>query len=164
MSARRRILDVQIPCRCSGRLEFIMTRSEAREQAFILVFEKSFNQSDTLDNIIANAQAGRDFVVDKFSYALAQQAYDHLEQVDGVIEKYSTKWKLDRIVKVSLAILRMSISEMLYLEDIPVSVSINEAVELAKKYATEDDASFVNGVLGAVAKDLEQMKEEKVEQ
>ena len=141
-----------------------MTRSEAREQAFILVFEKSFNQSDTLDNIIANAQAGRDFVVDKFSYALAQQAYDHLEQVDGVIEKYSTKWKLDRIVKVSLAILRMSISEMLYLEDIPVSVSINEAVELAKKYATEDDASFVNGVLGAVAKDLEQMKEEKVEQ
>ncbi len=124
-----------------------MTRSEAREQAFILVFEKSFNQSDTLDNIIANAQAGRDFVVDKFSYALAQQAYDHLEQVDGVIEKYSTKWKLDRIVKVSLAILRMSISEMLYLEDIPVSVSINEAVELAKKYATEDDASFVNGVL-----------------
>ena len=141
-----------------------MTRSEAREQAFILVFEKSFNQSDTLDNIIANAQAGRDFVVDKFSYALAQQAYDHLEQVDGVIEKYSTKWKLDRIVKVSLAILRMSISEMLYLEDIPVSVSINEAVELAKKYPTEDDASFVNGVLGAVAKDLEQMKEEKVEQ
>ena len=141
-----------------------MTRSEAREQAFILVFEKSFNQSDTLDNIIAIAQAGRDFVVDKFSYALAQQAYDHLEQVDGVIEKYSTKWKLDRIVKVSLAILRMSISEMLYLEDIPVSVSINEAVELAKKYATEDDASFVNGVLGAVAKDLEQMKEEKVEQ
>ena len=141
-----------------------MTRSEAREQAFILVFEKSFNQSDTLDNIIANAQAGRDFVVDKFSYALAQQAYDHLEQVDGVIEKYSTKWKLDRIVKVSLAILRMSISEMLYLEDIPVSVSINEAVELAKKYATEDDASFVNGVLGAVAQDLEQMKEEKVEQ
>ena len=141
-----------------------MTRSEAREQAFILVFEKSFNQSDTLDNIIANAQAGRDFVVDKFSYALAQQGYDHLEQVDGVIEKYSTKWKLDRIVKVSLAILRMSISEMLYLEDIPVSVSINEAVELAKKYATEDDASFVNGVLGAVAKDLEQMKEEKVEQ
>lgn len=141
-----------------------MTRSEAREQAFILVFEKSFNQSDTLDNIIANAQAGRDFVVDKFSYALAQQAYDHLEQVDGVIEKYSTKWKLDRIVKVSLAILRMSISEMLYLEDIPVSVSINEAVELAKKYATEDDASFVNGVLGAVAKDLEQMKEEKAEQ
>ena len=103
-------------------------------------------------------------MVDKFSYALAQQAYDHLEQVDGVIEKYSTKWKLDRIVKVSLAILRMSISEMLYLEDIPVSVSINEAVELAKKYATEDDASFVNGVLGAVAKDLEQMKEEKVEQ
>ena len=81
-----------------------------------------------------------------------------------MIEKYSTKWKLDRIVKVSLAILRMSISEMLYLEDIPVSVSINEAVELAKKYATEDDASFVNGVLGAVAKDLEQMKEEKVEQ
>ena len=145
-------------------MEFIITRSEAREQAFILVFEKSFNQSDTLDNIIANAQAGRDFVVDKFSYALAQQAYDHLEQVDGVIEKYSTKWKLDRIVKVSLAILRMSISEMLYLEDIPVSVSINEAVELAKKYATEDDASFVNGVLGAVAKDLEQMKEEKVEQ
>ena len=141
-----------------------MSRSEAREQAFILVFEKSFNQSDTLDNIIANAQAGRDFVVDKFSYALAQQAYDHLEQVDGVIEKYSTKWKLDRIVKVSLAILRMSISGMLDLEDIPVGVSINEAVELAKKYATEDDASFVNGVLGAVAKDLEQMKEEKVEQ
>ena len=128
-----------------------MTRSEAREQAFILVFEKSFNQSDTLDNIIANAQAGRDFVVDKFSYALAQQAYDHLEQVDGVIEKYSTKWKLDRIVKVSLAILRMSISEMLYLEDIPVSVSINEAVELARKFGGSGSPAFVNGILGKLA-------------
>ncbi|MBC8569601.1 transcription antitermination factor NusB [Zongyangia hominis] len=137
-----------------------MTRSEAREQAFILVFEKSFNQQDSLDTIIENAQAGRDLNVDKFSYRLAEAVYGHLEAVDALIDKYSTKWKLERIVKVSLAILRMSISEMLYMEEVPVSVSINEAVEIAKKYATEDDASFCNGVLGAVAKDLEKIKEE----
>lgn len=137
-----------------------MTRSEAREQAFILVFEKSFNQEDTLDTIIENAQAGRELIVDKFSYRLAGETYGHLEAVDALIEQYSTKWKLGRIVKVSLSILRMSISEMLFLEEVPVSVSINEAVEIAKKYATEDDASFVNGVLGAVAKDLEKIKEE----
>ena len=63
-------------------------------------------------------------------------------------------WKISRISKISLALLRVAIYEMLYQDDIPVSVSINEAVELAKKYTGVDDSAFVNGVLGAVAKEL----------
>ena len=63
-------------------------------------------------------------------------------------------WKINRISKVSLALLRLAVYEMLYRDDVPVSVSINEAVELSKKYTVKDDTSFINGVLGAVAKSL----------
>ncbi|MBO4468554.1 MAG: transcription antitermination factor NusB, partial [Clostridia bacterium] len=63
-------------------------------------------------------------------------------------------WSIGRISKTALAILRLAIFEMKYMEDIPVSVSINEAVELSKKYATKEDASFVNGILSTVSKQI----------
>ena len=85
----------------------------------------------------------------------AKGVAEHQDIIDQKIaHNLKSGWKISRISKVSLAILRVAVYEMLYLDDIPVSVSINEAVELSKKYSIPDDTSFINGVLGAVAKEL----------
>ncbi|MBQ8917258.1 MAG: transcription antitermination factor NusB, partial [Oscillospiraceae bacterium] len=75
------------------------------------------------------------------------------QELDEMITSFSTKWKVERLSRVSRALLRMAVAEILQDDqDVPVSVSINEAVELAKKYGGDDDAPFVNGVLGAFAR------------
>ena len=83
---------------------------------------------------------------------------DRLEEVDAAFEPHLIKWQKSRISRVSLCILRIASYEITHLEEVPVSVSINEAVELAKKYAGEEDASFVNGVLGSLARSVEEAK------
>ena len=72
--------------------------------------------------------------------------------IDDLIESYSKGWKLDRLAKVDLSVLRLAVAEMLYLKDgsIPPAVSINEAAELAKSFGTDGSASFVNGILGRI--------------
>ena len=72
----------------------------------------------------------------------------HREEIDAYIERYAKGWKLDRISRTALAILRCAICEILYMEDIPNAAAINEAVELDKSYDEPDTVSFVNGVLG----------------
>lgn len=131
-----------------------MTRSEEREQAFILIFEKAFNAetdiAELYDFAIENEViSGSDFVK-----SLLTKTWENVENIDSVVEKYCVGWKLSRISKVALAVLRLAVSEMLYFEDIPAGVSINEAVELCKKYASKEDSAFVNGLLGSAAKDL----------
>ena len=132
-----------------------MTRRQAREQAFILLFEKSFNQEIELDELYEfavenEAISGSDFVKN-----LLFKTWENVEDIDIYIEKYAHGWKISRISKVALAVLRLAICEMKYFDDIPVSVSINEAVELCKKYAAKDDAVFVNGILGSISKEAE---------
>ena len=78
--------------------------------------------------------------------------FENLEKIDGIISKNAVGWSINRITKTSLAVLRLAIYEIEFVEDIPVSVSINEAVELTKKYSTKEDSSFVNGILSTVAK------------
>ena len=84
--------------------------------------------------------------------ALTNCVNDHLAEIDAEIDRYSEKWKVNRLPKVSLTVLRLAIGEMLYFRDIPVAATINEAVELAKKYSMQEDAAYINGVLGAFAK------------
>lgn len=132
-----------------------MTRREAREQAFALLFEKSFHADNSMRELIdMNIEFGT-IEDDEFANSLAIQAWDKLEEIDALIEKYAIGWRKNRISRVSLAVLRLAICEMLYREDIPASVSINEAVELCRKYASEDEYSFVNGILGTVSRSLE---------
>lgn len=143
-----------------------MTRSKSREQAFALLFEKSFNPETDMEDIIAIGLENEIIEADDFASMLAQTAWDKLYAIDTVIEKYSKNWKVHRISKVALSVLRLSVCEMLYISEIPVGVSINEAVELCKKYATIEDASFVNGILGSVSRnerlaDRESITEEK---
>ncbi|HIZ83501.1 MAG TPA: transcription antitermination factor NusB [Firmicutes bacterium] len=130
-----------------------MNRKEAREQAFILVFEKSF-RDEPVPEIIEAAKEGRELPGDAYMEQAAEGVFQHLEEIDETIKANLTGWKLERLSRVSLAVLRLSVFEMLHREDIPVSVSINEAVELAKRFATKDDAAYVNGVLGSVARSL----------
>ena len=79
-------------------------------------------------------------------------AVEHLGEVDEMIQGAAEKWPLERLAAVDRNIMRLAVTEMLYGHDVPPSVAINEAVELAKKYGTEDSGRFVNGVLGAVAR------------
>ncbi len=128
-----------------------MTRRKAREEAFFLIFEFSFS-GESVDDMIANAVEGRELEIDPFAYSLAKNTIDQVQKIDLIVEQYATKWKKNRISKVSLALLRLALYEMWYEDSIPESVSINEAVELAKKFGGEEDSSFVNGVLGAVSR------------
>ena len=88
--------------------------------------------------------------------SLTAQTDAHLDELNAVIEKYSHDWKVDRISKVAATILRCSIAEILYLDEVPVSVTINEAVELAKGYDEPDTVAFVNGVLGGFMRGREE--------
>lgn len=129
-----------------------MKRREARQQAFVLVFEQSFSH-DGMEQIIDVAEAVMEKPVDEFAGRMAFGTEANLPLIDEKIEKNSRGWKLSRLSKVSLAVLRLGIYELLFEKDTPVGVTINEAVELAKKYGGEEDAPFVNGVLGAVARE-----------
>ena len=119
-----------------------MKRNEQREQAFILLFEYLFLPQDDLvaiydENIGTVSDYAKELYTDK---------------LDETLASYSKKWKLNRLPKVSLTVLRLALYEMEFVDDLPDSVAINEAVELAKKYGSQEDASFINGVLGAVSR------------
>ena len=130
---------------------FIMTRKQAREEAFILIFEKELNDS-SLDEILDLAEQVREIKPDQYVKNVFFGVFENLEKIDGIISKNAVGWSINRITKTSLAVLRLAIYEIEFVEDIPVSVSINEAVELTKKYSTKEDSSFVNGILSTVAK------------
>ena len=122
-------------------------RRESRETAFALLFEWSF-KDDTMDEIIEQATVGRELAIDSFAYELAQKTIEYQAEVDACIEQYSERWKLNRLSRVTLSVLRMAFCEMMHFDNIPVGATINEAVELAKKYSTEDEAAYINGILG----------------
>lgn len=131
-----------------------MTRTEARNQAFILIFEKYFSEY-TDDEIIEYAKESRDFLFDDDGYILKvfKGVFENLPKIDGTIEEQLVDgWSIDRITKVSLAVLRLAVYEILFMDEVPDSVSIDEAVELCKTYSTVEDSAFVNGVLGSIVK------------
>ena len=103
--------------------------------------------AETLAIYEENVAAVGDFARELFEGVSSRE-----QELDDVINKYSKGWKANRLPKVNLAILRLAIYEIKYLEDVPNSVAINEAVELAKKYSGEGDYAFINGILGSVAK------------
>ncbi len=130
-----------------------MTRHESREQAFALLFEKIFNDRPVAELAEAAAEA-RDVPASAFAMTLATGAEAHLDELDAKIAAHSANWSKDRISRVALSVMRLAVYEMLFEDSIPVSVAINEAVELAKKYGGEEDASFINGILGGIARTL----------
>ena len=122
-------------------------RSEEREQAFCLLFQSLFNTDENFEIYEENIES-----VGDYARSIALGVEEKKDNLDGLIEKYSKGWKVKRLPKVNLAILRLAAYEILFVDDVPESVAINEAVELAEKYSGESDYSFINGVLGALVK------------
>jgi len=109
-------------------------RDDKEEQIASVLEETPFNEKD------------RAYVIE-----VIDGVHKNLEFIDDIIRRYSKGWKLNRISKVDLSVLRLSIYEILFRDDIPLNVSINEAVELAKKYSSKEAGSFVNGILGKIS-------------
>ena len=132
-----------------------MRRHEMRENAFIFLFETFFHPDQTLEDLFAVAELCEE---PQFNQAVQQTVagtMQHREEIDRVISKYLTKWTLPRLPKVVWAILRLAVYEILYEERVDAPVAINEAVELAKTYAFQEDAAFVNGLLGSFVRSLQ---------
>ena len=129
-----------------------MTRREAREQSFIVLFEKIFDNDATISEIVATAKEAELIKINSFAENILNSVEEHFADIDEVIEANSQDWTIARLPKVTLAILRLAVAEIKYIDDVPNGVAVNEAVELAKKYGTSEDASFINGILGTIAK------------
>ncbi len=131
-----------------------MTRREAREAALELLFEMGFRTDETPDIILERALEMRETEVNDYVKRVFFGVHENLEFIDGLLEKHSHGWKKTRISPVSRAAIRLAIYEMYFCEDVPDTASINEALELIKKYDDADKVKpFVNGVLNAVLKE-----------
>ncbi|MCL2499909.1 MAG: transcription antitermination factor NusB [Defluviitaleaceae bacterium] len=145
-----------------------MTRREARRHAFHLIFQ--FPYHDTWDaRTLAASTAhyydglgenderprGRDA---EYVLRAVTGTLDRLTQLDGVIENFLQEWTIARLNRVDLAIMRLAIYEMLCETDVPLGVAVNEAVELAKEYGTDESPAFINGVLGNVSREITREK------
>lgn len=130
-------------------------KRKAREQAFIILFEKSFNSELTIDEILNIAIESEVIEKNKMTADIVMKAEEHIDEIDGVIEKNLKGWSKQRISKVSLALLRMAVCEMKFFDKVPVGVSINEAVEICKVYGSDEDKGFINGILGSIAREKE---------
>lgn len=131
-----------------------MKRSEVRESAFLLTFEKLLND-DSVEEIIDIALEADVFDINNDAKQLFINVNSKGSELDEIIAKYSEKRQLSRIPKVSIALLRIAIYEIMYDDKVPVNVAISEAVILSKKYSFDTDVQFVNGVLGAFSRSRE---------
>ncbi|MCL1798575.1 MAG: transcription antitermination factor NusB [Eggerthellaceae bacterium] len=132
-------------------------RTSARRCALQVLY-----QSEVLEEPPSNIAAGEQHIdeagiLDNYALALLAGVQAHRESIDDYLKNTSENWALERMPIVDRSILRLAVYEMLHVEDVPLSVSINEAVELAKDFGGEDESPrFVNGVLGRIAKTLEE--------
>ncbi len=130
-----------------------MTRREEREETFLMLFESEFDVSRTADEIYETAKEGRDVEESPYVRKVLGGCLEHRDQINAMIEKYAKGWTRDRIKASAAAVMTLAVYEMLYMPDIPCRVSINEGVELIKKYDDEKARVFVNGVLNSVSRD-----------
>ncbi len=130
-------------------------RRKARTIALEIIYQKEMTK-DTLDEIIENRlKVEENEPPSDFSMMLIKGVINHQQELDNLIASHTDNWALERMPSLDRNIIRISLYEMLYEKDIPLSVSINEAVELAKMFGTDDSGKFVNGVLGKIASELE---------
>lgn len=148
------------------------SRHGARETAFQVLYGLSYSGAPTerdLEKAFAKAPVAPkgkevELVSDVpypeqqtqgFAWELTHGVWDKRTELDEIINKFSQHWRVTRIAKIELTILRLAVYEMLYRDDVPTKVAINEAVELSKQYGDENSKGFVNGILDAAAKALE---------
>lgn len=130
-----------------------LTRRTARENAFLAAFASTFDNAMPENVIALNNELGENRV-DEFGRKLIDDYYEHSAEINDMIRDHLKGWTIDRIPRVSLTVLRLALSEILYGEEKLPSVTINEAVELTKKFGGNEDYQFVNGLLGSVVREL----------
>ena len=138
-----------------------LKRKEAREYVLSLLFETEFKTEDRIEEVFAISVESREIPTDDYIKRAYFGVYENQETIDGLLGAHSNGWKTHRLTRLSRSIMRLAVYEMLFEEDIPYSVSINEAIELTKKYDDPKARAFVNGVLNSVKNELEAKKEEK---
>ena len=131
-----------------------MNRKLARENAFILLFEGASKKDETAEEIFEKATSVRSLETDDYVKKVFFGYYENSRAIEECIEKSLIGWARDRISISSIAILRLATYELMFMDDIPAKVSINEGIELAKRYDDDKAYSFVNGVLNKVAEEL----------
>ena len=136
-----------------------LSKRDAREQAFLLTFERAFSKDDDIKEIIETAKIARELEIDDFAKKLFCGVDANINKIDEIIQRNLKKWTINRISRISITIIRIATYEMAVEKITPVNVAINEAVILAKKYGAEKDSAFVNGVLAGISKDKEVIKE-----
>ena len=136
-----------------------MTRKEAREEAFRLLFETEFQKDNEPAEIYALSREDREFLENDYIKTVYFGVQEHLEEIDAMIMRHSKGWKTERITPVSRSAIRLCIYEMLYLNDIPTAVSLNEAIELVKRFDDLKMKAFVNGLLNGAKNEIEEMKQ-----
>lgn len=135
-----------------------MKRQKSREKAMELLFGMELSKNtyeETIETFMEDYEFDLKTIDIEYIKNVVKVVTDNLEDIDSRIVNALVNWKLERISKVNLTILRLAVGEMLFVQDVPGSVAINEAVELTKKYSEEKSTSFVNGVLDKILKTLE---------
>ena len=126
-------------------------RSKARKRALDVLFESEQRGVDVLETL-AGRVAAADPPVSEFTVELVEGVVAHRDRIDELLTTYSQGWSLDRMPAVDRAVLRLGTFELLWLDDVPDAVVVDQAVELARSLSTDDSPGFVNGVLGAAAR------------
>jgi transcription antitermination protein NusB len=127
-------------------------RREGREFALQLLYSLDVNPLELRTGLALFWDSQRaPQGIREFAENLVAGVAEHRAQIDGIIEQKSKNWSLGRMSKVDINILRLSVYEILYCDDIPINVTINEAIEIAKKFGTEESPAFVNGILDEIA-------------
>ncbi len=139
----------------NGVRDSLRRRRKSRESALQILYQLNITKQDVpaaltqfQEHFLSHAEA------DDFWERLVLGVLEHLPQLDRLIEQYSENWRLDRINMIDRSILRMALFELLFCKDIPPKVTINEAIDLGKRYGSEDSGSFINGILDRILNEV----------
>jgi N utilization substance protein B len=142
-----------------------MKRRKAREHALQILFQLDIRKEKPSALMLKRfwAEYNPDDEVKDFAEEIVKGTYKHLPKINDLIHQCAKNWSIDRMAVVDRNVLRMAIYEILYRIDIPTSVTINEAIEIAKKFGTDESGSFVNGILDRVARLEGKLEESRIE-
>ncbi|MCZ8520639.1 MULTISPECIES: transcription antitermination factor NusB [Paenibacillus] len=146
-----------------------MRRRLARELAVQSLYQLEMNEvtsGDAIAHVVEEAQTDdegqltrdRDQITTQSIQELVEGTVTHKRQIDGLLSDYLKGWQMDRLSRVDRQILRLAAYEMVFREDVPPKVVVNEAIEMAKHFGTDESGKFVNGVLGKMIKDLDTLR------
>ena len=143
-----------------------MKRRKAREYALQILFQLDIRKEKPSAAVLKHfwAEYDPDEEVKAFSEEIVKGTYKHLPRINELLHQCAKNWSLERMAVVDRNVLRMAVYEILYRIDIPTSVTINEAIEIAKKYGTDESGSFVNGILDRVARMTGKLDEARIEE